>query len=615
MFISKLTIQNYRNFRTFSVPLKPFTLIIGENNAGKTNLTNALSLIFTQEITAFRNRRLQIDDLNYPAIYDFKKAIATKVETRFPEVKIEIELEDFKGFQTSVVGDWFIDKELKRARLTYLFRPKPALEMKSWIAKNQKIIGSTDEVEAKIKKLDFPINDYEFFVFGGDDPGTRAEPYFLAQLKMEVLDALRDAKRELVASGDYRLLYRVLNKLDGINYSDLKEHLLGLEDLVKKNKALDDVRGAIASFLQDISLQGDKSDHQVNFLFASPEIQDILRKLGLQYGVDPISIERNGLGRNNLLYLSLVLSQLAGDGVADEKTAFRVVAIEEPEAHLHPHSQDYLVQAVKEKTRGDDLQVIVTSHSAHIAASSDLDDMVILYNDGQRAPQQHYVLSGFDSSSARGAKTIQYLKKFLDVTKSTLFFGRKVILVEGIAEQILIPALYRVHAERKKQPTNLLQLGCSVVNVAGVAFRHFLDIVKNGYFVKCVVLTDKDNDAKRDADSRADKLQSDYSALTCISVGITEQKTFELDIIAANKTGKGRELLLRALLSTRPVKGRVYVDDLKDGEIIADECFALIENHKSTFAFNVAEELTKDSTDFVIPSYISAGFGFIDGLV
>jgi len=613
MFISKLTIHNYRNFRTFSVPLKPFTLIIGENNSGKTNLTNALSLIFTQEITAFRNRRLQVDDLNYSTIHDFKKAIVTKAEASFPEVRIEIELEDFKGFQPSVVGDWFVDKELKKACLTYLFRPKPALEIKSWVDKNKKIIDSADDVETKIKKLDFPINDYEYLVFGGDDPGSRAEPYFLAQLKMEVLDALRDAKRELVASGDYRLLYRVLNKQDGIHYSELKDHLLALEALVKKNKALEGVRGAIASFLQDISLQGAKTDHQVDFLFASPEIQDILRKLGLQYGVDPISIERNGLGRNNLLYLSLVLSQLAGDGAADEKTAFRVVAIEEPEAHLHPHSQDYLVQAVKEKASGEDLQIIVTSHSAHIVASSDLDDVVILYNEGQRGPQQHYVLSGFDSSSSTGAKTVQYLKKFLDVTKSTLFFGRKVILVEGIAEQILIPAFYRIHAERKGQPTSLLQAGCSVVNVSGVAFRHFLDIVKNGFFIKCAVLTDRDNDARRDEDSRAEKLRADYLTQNCISVAITEQRTFELDLVSANKSGKGRELLLRALLSTRPVNGKGYTDNLKDAEIDSGAFFALIENHKSEFAFNVAEELKKTSVDFVIPTYISSAFGFVDG--
>ncbi len=615
MFISKLTIQNYRNFRTFSIPLKPFTLIIGENNAGKTNLTNALSLIFTQEITSFRNRRLQIDDLNYSAVYEFKKAVVTKAEAHFPEVKIEIDLEDFKGFQPSVVGDWFVDKELKKARLTYLFRPKPALELKNWIDINQHIIESVDNIETKIKKLDFPINDYEFLIFGGDDQGTRADPYFLAHLKMEVLDALRDAKRELVASGDYRLLYRVLNKQNVIHYSELKEHLLGLDALVRKNKALESVREAITSFLQDISLQGGKADHQVDFLFASPEVQDILRKLGLQYGVDPISIERNGLGRNNLLYLSLVLSQLAGDGAADEKTAFRIVAIEEPEAHLHPHSQDYLVQAVKEKSCGDDLQVIVTSHSAHIAASSDLNDVVILYNDAQRASQQHYLLAGFDSSSAEGVKTVQYLKKFLDVTKSTMFFGQKLILVEGIAEQILIPALYRVHAERKMQPSNLTQAGCSIVNVSGVAFRHFLDIVKNGFFIKCLVLTDKDNDNKRDEDCRAEKLRSDYSAQNWISIGITEQRTFEVELIASNKVGKGRELMLRALLNTRPVKGKDYVADLGNEEIKVDDFFGLVESHKSAFAFNVVEELKKDkdTVDFVIPTYISAGFEFIDG--
>ena len=64
MIIEKLTIENYRNFRSFEIELKRFNLIIGENNIGKTNLLNALGLIFSPDITFYQKRNLEVDDIN-----------------------------------------------------------------------------------------------------------------------------------------------------------------------------------------------------------------------------------------------------------------------------------------------------------------------------------------------------------------------------------------------------------------------------------------------------------------------------------------------------------------------------------------------------------------------
>ena len=77
MYIKRLTIKNYRNFGdpAFSIDLKPFTLILGENNIGKTNLLNALGLIFSQDVTMFRKRMLELDDINYATLKAFKSKV------------------------------------------------------------------------------------------------------------------------------------------------------------------------------------------------------------------------------------------------------------------------------------------------------------------------------------------------------------------------------------------------------------------------------------------------------------------------------------------------------------------------------------------------------------
>ena len=125
MYISKLVIKNFRNFTNFSIPLHPFTLIIGENNTGKSNMIEALCLLLGQEITIYKHRMLEFEDINLEAIKKFKLQILDRqipVESiKFPEVLVEITMTGFNEDQESVVGDWFINQELTEAKLTYVF--------------------------------------------------------------------------------------------------------------------------------------------------------------------------------------------------------------------------------------------------------------------------------------------------------------------------------------------------------------------------------------------------------------------------------------------------------------------------------------------------------------
>jgi len=100
MYVSSLTVKNFRNFGDppFTMELRPFTLILGENNIGKTNLLAAISLLFSQEISTIQRRNLEIDDINYQAVTDFKKQVADQTieadSIIFPEVEIHVTLRD-----------------------------------------------------------------------------------------------------------------------------------------------------------------------------------------------------------------------------------------------------------------------------------------------------------------------------------------------------------------------------------------------------------------------------------------------------------------------------------------------------------------------------------------
>lgn len=603
MYISKLKIKNYRNFIDFQIALEPFTLIIGENNSGKTNLLEALGLVFSQEISVIKKRTLELDDINYTTIQKFRSEVADKdlnlENIKFPEVRIEVIMKDFNRDQQAVVGDWFSNKELTEAKLTYVFRLREGWQKKyEWLDEQHNNTNSNDNYQ-----VEFPIKQYEYIIYGGGDSSNRADFYFLKMLKMEILNALRDSKRELMASGDYRLLYRVLNNRDENKFSDIKKYLQDLKELLHNHSELGSVKTDIKKYLDKISLQETESDNKINFNFSSPQVSEILKKISMEYGDDPISIERNGLGRNNLLYISLILSQLSDQKSGSNDVYFRVVGIEEPEAHLHPHLQEHLAKNIESEKRPD-LQLILTSHSPYIATKLNFATTYILYKDENKVVQKHNLLAGLDSNS----KTVKYLKKFLDATNSKMFFAKKIILVEGISEQILIPKFFEL--VRKK---TLEQCGCNIINVNGVSFKHFLEIIKNGYFIKCLVLTDKDTDKGKDEDNRALKLIENYKSIKVIYIEITYTNTFEKDIIIANKSDQGKVLLCDVLLKIKPSNGRAFIEKTGSNDINVEDYFREIEKYKSDFAFNLQELLVQEIDGFKIPEYINRGFEFIDG--
>lgn len=622
MYIAHLKIKNYRSFGDppFEIELKPFTLLIGENNTGKTNLLNAIGLIFSHDITIFKKRVLEIDDFNYDSVKKFKKQISNTAldadNVDFPSVMVEVVLKDFSDEQLAVVGDWLVNKELTEARITYLFSLRSDwAKKKEWVLKQRErytqkfqtvlSVGGVVSDEELMSTIDFPIENYEYVLFGGDDSTNRCDLYYLRMLKMEFLDALRDAKRELIASGDYRLLYKILNRKDHSGYASIKNILETLESEIKKNENLESIKKDVSKLLDKVSLQEKEIDNTIDFNFSSPETSEILKKIGLSYGTNPISVDRNGLGRNNLLYMSMVLSQLYGKHSNGDYTYFRVIGIEEPEAHLHPTLQNHLAENIEEINEGNkEMQLLLTSHSTHITAKLKLENTVILFKDVNKAVKYHYILRGIDP--IKEESTINYLQKYLDATKSTMFFSKKLILVEGISEQILVPKFYKLH----KSGVSLEKINCTVLNVNGVAFKNFLAIVKNGFFIKCLVLTDSDVGTK--SENRADTLKTDFSAHnSIISIEKTTETTFEKDIISENKSGKGKDILLKALIKTKPISGKTYKTNIGSNNLDVTTFFSEIESYKSEFAFNLLDELNENSDGFKIPKYIVDGFNFI----
>ncbi len=240
--------------------------------------------------------------------------------------------------------------------------------------------------------------------------------------------------------------------------------MLGLGDytshLIENSHGVKSTRQKLNDeYLQHLSFSGDLLDARVRISGHrddSTRLRQLLEKLEVNLSASELAegAHCRGLGSNNILFMACELLLLS-----TEADGFPLLLIEEPEAHLHPQRQLRLMaflqaQASKAREDGQCIQIIVTTHSPNLASDVKLDNLVL-------------VRDGLGYSMAEGETKLtksdyRFLQRFLDVTKANLFFARGVVIVEGDAENILLPTIAKLIGR------DFEQYGVSVVNVGGV---------------------------------------------------------------------------------------------------------------------------------------------------
>lgn len=201
-------------------------------------------------------------------------------------------------------------------------------------------------------------------------------------------------------------------------------------------------------------------------------------------------------------------------------------------------------------------------------------------------------------------KQLAYLQRFLDVTKAALFFARAVILVEGVAEQLLVPAI----AERMDR--SLSENGVAVINIGGVAFPPFTDLFGEDKLPsRLAVISDGDAQPSEDEMEGGDAALSPRAAQLQARAGdnvrvVLANRTLEWDLA---KEGNGA-VLLEALANVMPVAGPKLADELggADDEAHADALLERLTKSKikGPFAQELAELIADRERDFQIPAYL-----------
>lgn len=503
MYISKVTLINYRNFKN-SVFLfkKGINTIIGENGSGKSNVFKAIRLLLDNDLIKYAYE-LKEKDFNR-SIGEWKGHwIIISIE--FTELTSDESIQALFIHQT---GDLTKSDISERATYNLFFRPSASVRAQL------SALAEGDKIGLKSILSSLSIDDYET-VFTGkstanfSDPDVYSElvgdfenvkfnfeidhakfgiriPHQLAvskNISFTFIKALRDVVSDFHNNRTNPLLTLLKSKGDEADPSDFKkisDAILKLNSDIEKLDGVKEITNDIRSTIRE-AVGDTYSPSRLSIRSKLPEEPErLLQSLGLYIGEAEEDFEGEindmSLGGANLIFLTLKLLEFKAKKKHERIAHF--LLIEEPEAHLHTHIQKTLFDHIS----FDDTQVIYSTHSTFISEVSNIENVNILGRVRNYAEVFHPA-AGLDS------KSISKLQRYLDAIRTNLLFAKGVILVEGDGEGILYPTLFK-----KIYGLSLDELGISIVNIGSTGFENVAKIFNSDRIRRrCAIVTDLDN--------------------------------------------------------------------------------------------------------------------------
>ncbi len=436
MYLSNIKLWNFRKFGSNGdIDLEnpdldlSFTngmnVLIGENDSGKSAIIDAIKLVLKTH--SYEWIRVEDDDF-------FMDTTRLRIELKFDDLKDE----EAKNFT-----EWLGWKGEGEEAMPFL-----------------RLIYDISRKEDRILPSDVRA--------GVDDEGYILNAEAREYLKATYLKPLRDALSELIPK-KYSRLSQILSGHEAFLNKGDDHYLVGkskiLDDTIEKyfegKKVNDDgIEEELTDDQNGKSLKKEIDSYIRSFYNTSADTQIDVLKGGLKQILEKLELKLRdeinpGLGTLNRLFMAaelLHLKKTNWDGL-------RLGLIEELEAHLHPQVQLRVIESLSNQKN---IQLILTTHSPNLASKVKLENLIITNNCNAYPMGKDY--------TKLEEPDYLFLERFLDVTKANLFFAKGVILVEGWAEEILIPVI------SQKIGFDLIENGVSIVNIGSIAFTRYARI-------------------------------------------------------------------------------------------------------------------------------------------
>lgn len=475
MYLAQLEITNFRKIKKAELHFeKGLNVLVGANNAGKTAVVDALRALLAGPDEPYP--RLDSEDRHRPKDGSPDGDIVLRYVFR------DLDLDDEADFMGALKPD--ADGKME-AHITIRYSEADRtgrLRVKRWCGDHEDVGLTTDMME---------------------------------NLRGVYLPPLRDASQGLRPNRTSKLsrLFQLLATDAG--KEEVNNALKGLDEALKEHQPIVSTHTAIKS--RHYAMLGPQLEQALDLGLSGSDFQRLASRLSLM--VDAFEIEQNGLGFNNLIFMAVVLSELA----KNPEASYRGLIIEEPEAHLHPQLQAVLLnylESIKDAEGEKPVQLFVTSHSPNFASIANLDSLACLVD------TETGVETFFPRAINFGKGKREKLERYLDVTRAELFFARRVIFVEGAAELMLVDVL------ANKAGYNLRKHGVSLISVEGLNFDSFLPLFgEQALKIPVAVITDADPVAAATEGEEPQALYPAPGEVLQVSANTAKMKALEDDFV------------------------------------------------------------------------------------
>lgn len=551
MEIKKICIQHYRLLNDFSLELKnDLSLIVGKNNCGKTSVLSVLEKIFNKN----SNRNLVWEDINLyhrREIFENIKRVSDIPDSELSSIlginlQIWIQYSELDSYQNiqGFMMDLNPENNFIILEFSYIIPIQKLREISSLTCGFADDFSKFESFMKKNLNKFFEIQIYS----RGYNPITQEmteEKSDLHEMKdVHKIIKVRgiSASREVSNKENNHSLSKTSNRFYKLNNGEeinsntnnlLQSAILKADETLTRAYSGDDgVEGIFTSVFERVKRFGGNDSETELAIHSSLSEKDILsNNTTLYYKHDDSLLPEtyNGLGYLNLYGIIFEIETLMAD-IKNEPADINLIYIEEPESHTHPQLQYIFIKNIKDllKEHNDELkesgdfsciQTLITTHSSHIVSDCNFDDLIYFKRDNGTA-----VSKAFNSLKEEyGDEQLGYkfVKQYLTLNSSELFFADKVICVEGDTERILIPTMMQKvdTANPINQASNtmpLLSQNISIIETGAHSqvFRKLFDFLG----IKVLIITDIDPANKNENNRLTSCSAVDATSTTNISI-------------------------------------------------------------------------------------------------
>jgi putative ATP-dependent endonuclease of OLD family len=446
ILLKTIRIAGFRGIKNLELNLSPTTILTGMNNAGKTTFLKALQI-------ALGNRQFISQDDFYITGNTVSNEII--IDTKF------IPTNEAGAQQALFDEEW--EELFTEDRISTDIDDNNSVLVRT--------IVSFDSTTKTYKTKQYTLSQWPLFFDESTNQhwyelnvGGNEKRFSIEEIPFFYVDAQRDILEDIRLKGSYL----------GQMISNIKYTPTQIQDIEQQIEELNNTTISSSSILTNIKDTLEELDTAmsttggVEITPFTKKLRDLNKGLSIYYGdsSDSFSMEYHGMGTRSwasLLTLKSLISLLEKDSTDDSKPFFPILAVEEPEAHLHPNAQKNLYAQITSIFG----QKIISTHSPYIVASAELSELRSLYKNGNE------IACGFIDTDELSRKDKRKIRREVINTRGELFFSKLIVFCEGETEEQAFPIFAEQYFGRTAD-----EMAIDFVGVKGHGYLPFLRVVE-----------------------------------------------------------------------------------------------------------------------------------------